>query len=200
LKKHGTPKIQFVTSCFNTALAERCLHDKSLTIDVIIDYINTKYQLRDETDIDKASLIHSLIKYYTDKTTAGNVLVVEFYHYRILELDTSQQIEQSFFFFLCLVHLTLKAKAPVFPTAAYASSWEAERASKVVPRLTRQHVEKIEVLPLPTKRQRTKWSQKTTKQKRQRDRKIDNYAPFHQRIGSFNKISAQQIHSKASLP
>jgi len=64
LKKHGSTKIQFAMACFKTALADPSLRNKWLTIDVIIDYINMKYQLSDEIKIDKASLIRSLNKYY----------------------------------------------------------------------------------------------------------------------------------------
>jgi hypothetical protein len=165
VKKHGTPKIQFVTSCFNTALAEPCLHDKWLTIDVIVDYINTKYQLRDETNIDKASLIRSLNRYYTNMTTAGNLAsledgsIVRLYRQQFQVSGTRQQF----------AYITLKAKTPVFPSAANASSWQADCASKALPRVTRQHVEKVDVLPPPAKRQRTKRAQMTTKQKRQPD-------------------------------
>ncbi len=145
-----------------------CLHNKWLTIDVIIDYINVKYQLRDEINIGKASLIHLHNKYYTDKTTTGNVLVlvtledgsiVQLYRQAFQVAGTRQHF----------VYITLKAKAPIFPTAAYASSWEAECASKVLPRMTRQQVKKNDVLPLPAKRQRTKWYQTTTKQTRRPD-------------------------------
>ncbi len=96
--------------------------------------------MRDEINIDKASLIHLLIKYYTDKSTAGNVLVVgledgsvvRIYWQEFQVAGTRQQF----------VYITLKATAPVFPTAANASSLQEECASKVVPCVTRQNVEK----------------------------------------------------------
>ncbi len=159
LKKHGTTKFN-LWYCVST----QSLLKLSFTISgwllmslLTLSTWNTSWEM---VNIDKALLNCWLNKYHTDKTTTlpwrkkhwPTILV------GVPGCNTRQQ-------FAYIAHL--ESKTPVFPSVANASSWEAECASKVLRHMTRQQVEKGDVLPLPARRQGKKvWK---NDQKRQPD-------------------------------
>ena len=74
-KLHGKPRIKFVATCFRSALSDGRMHDAWRNIDTLVNYINERYRLSDETRVDKAVLLCGFNKELQDTTAAGNKLI-----------------------------------------------------------------------------------------------------------------------------
>ena len=135
-KLHGKPRIKFVATCFRSALSDRRMHDAWRNIDTLVDYINERYRLSDETRVDKAALLRGFNKELQDTTAAGNKLIgdggVEVRVYR--HNFATKKVRHYFFY------ATSTGVVPQFPTAANSTAWVANSTSNVLPPITRQQV------------------------------------------------------------
>ena len=68
---------QFVRSSVNAVFQDTWLHDAWWQVDTLVDEINTRYQLGEDTKVKKAELLCIVGKEYHEKSIEGNTFVCE---------------------------------------------------------------------------------------------------------------------------
>ena len=149
-KGHVTSQIHFVRTCFINSIAETLLHDKWLPVEGAAAYMNRKYNLENDTTIEKGSFIRTMNKFYPDKTSSGNTIALDdgndvpLFRHEFKNKSTRQES----------IYITKKKRSPAFPTVATAASWQADNVAMLLRRVTRRNAEILSVEP-PPKKQKT---------------------------------------------
>jgi hypothetical protein len=123
-----------------SVLGDLRLRDKWLPVDPLLDYLNDKLQLDEDTKLEQTAFMRKVNKSFPDMSSSGmqvtidgNVKVRLFRH-----LYTTKQGSRQHFFYV-----TTKEAAPMGPKALNAASWASDFAAQHMPPITRQHVETI---------------------------------------------------------
>ena len=76
LKLHGNrTRNQFVVASFNAVFQDTRLHDIWWQAHILVDEVNTRYQLEGEMEIKKSELLRVVGKEYHEKSIEGNIFV-----------------------------------------------------------------------------------------------------------------------------
>ncbi len=146
LKLHGNrTRSQFVVSSFNAVFQDTRLHDVWWQAHILVDEINTRYQLEGEMKIKKTELLRVVRREYHEKSIEGNIFVGAsgdgqlklFRHDFKTREEGGKQVKYDFF------QVTTRVLPQSYPATSNLLAWKEQVASKRLPPRTRQHVDFI---------------------------------------------------------
>jgi hypothetical protein len=120
--------------CVGYSRSSAFMSDHWIHVDMLVEYINSKFRLEDELALEKATTMRVVNKVYSDMSSSGNKVVIDdnvtIYLFRH-EYKSSSGQRQHFF------HATQKQLAPLFPSSNNAAAWQSNFASDLLPPMTR---------------------------------------------------------------
>ena len=144
LKLHrNRTRNQFVVSSFNALFQDARLHDIWWQARILVDEINTRYQLEGEMEVKKSELLRVVGKEYHEKLIEGNIFVGAsgdkclklFRHDFKTREEGGKQVKYDFF------QVTVRVVPQSYPTTSNSLAWKEQNALKMLPPRTRQHVD-----------------------------------------------------------
>ncbi|KAI2506475.1 hypothetical protein MHU86_7990 [Fragilaria crotonensis] len=142
LKLHGNrTRNQFVVASFNAVFQDTRLHDIWWQAHILVDEVNTRYQLEGEMEIKKSELLRVVGKEYHEKSIEGNIFVgasgdeqLKLFRHDFKTREDGKQVKYDFF------QVTARTVPQSYPTTSNSLVWKEQNASMVLPPRTRQHV------------------------------------------------------------